>query len=154
MHATNTFSVDRHPQYRHYPTTIRSIVSDIIIEVRKNHINPYSNIRRIFGMFEVDSFCMCSKQYTEHSKPLWNDRCEPIFLVQNSTPNVRWCMKSNFTVLSTSFNLIPLTLTYLNHPHAPQMPPCILTTLFIEWERNPREVRHDLGIVQLHGGKP
>jgi len=25
MHATNTFPVDRHPQYRHYPTTIRSI---------------------------------------------------------------------------------------------------------------------------------
>jgi hypothetical protein len=39
MHATNTFPVDRHPQYRHYPTTIRSIASGIIIEVRKNHIN-------------------------------------------------------------------------------------------------------------------
>jgi hypothetical protein len=36
MHATNTFPVDRHPQYRHYPTTIRSIVSGIIIEVEKN----------------------------------------------------------------------------------------------------------------------
>jgi hypothetical protein len=36
MHATNTFPVDRHPQYRHYPTTIRSIASGIIIEVRKN----------------------------------------------------------------------------------------------------------------------
>ena len=39
MHATNTFPVDRHPQYRHYPTTIRSIASGIIIEVRKNHIS-------------------------------------------------------------------------------------------------------------------
>jgi hypothetical protein len=39
MHATNTFPVDRHPQYRHYHTTIRSIASGIIIEVeKKNHI--------------------------------------------------------------------------------------------------------------------
>jgi len=38
MHATNTFPVDRHSQYRHYPTTIRSIASGIIIEVEKNHI--------------------------------------------------------------------------------------------------------------------
>jgi hypothetical protein len=38
MHATNTFPVDRHPQYRHYPTTIRSIASGIIIEVKENHI--------------------------------------------------------------------------------------------------------------------
>jgi hypothetical protein len=38
MHATNTFPVDRHPQYRHYPTTIRSIASGIIIEVEKTHI--------------------------------------------------------------------------------------------------------------------
>jgi hypothetical protein len=38
MHATNTFPVDRHPQYRHYPTRIRSIASGIIIEVRKKHI--------------------------------------------------------------------------------------------------------------------
>jgi hypothetical protein len=38
MHATNTFPVDRHPQYRHYPTTIRSIASGIIIEVKeKSH---------------------------------------------------------------------------------------------------------------------
>jgi hypothetical protein len=36
MHATNTFPVDRHPQYRHYPTTIRSIASGIIIEVKEN----------------------------------------------------------------------------------------------------------------------
>jgi hypothetical protein len=43
MHATNTFPVDRHPQYRHYPTTIRSIASGIIIEVRKNHITLYGN---------------------------------------------------------------------------------------------------------------
>jgi len=27
--------VDRHPQYRHHPTTIRSIASGIIIEVEK-----------------------------------------------------------------------------------------------------------------------
>jgi hypothetical protein len=42
MHATNTFPVDRHPQYRHYPTTIRFIASGIIIEVRKNHISRLS----------------------------------------------------------------------------------------------------------------
>jgi hypothetical protein len=36
MHATNTFPVDRHPQYRHYPTMIHSIASGIIIEVEKN----------------------------------------------------------------------------------------------------------------------
>jgi len=36
MHATYTFPVDRHPQYRHYPTTIRSIASGIIIEVKEN----------------------------------------------------------------------------------------------------------------------
>jgi hypothetical protein len=41
MHATNTFPVDRHPQYRHYPTTIRSIVSGIIIEVRKKYTSIY-----------------------------------------------------------------------------------------------------------------
>jgi hypothetical protein len=35
MHATNTFPVDRHPQYRHYPTMIRSIASGIIIEVKE-----------------------------------------------------------------------------------------------------------------------
>jgi hypothetical protein len=29
--------VDRHPQYRHYPTMIRSIASGIIIEVEKTH---------------------------------------------------------------------------------------------------------------------
>jgi hypothetical protein len=33
--------VDRHPQYRHHPTTIRSIASGIIIEVRKNHIKTH-----------------------------------------------------------------------------------------------------------------
>jgi hypothetical protein len=38
MHATNAFPVDRHPQYRDYPTTIRSIASGIIIEVKKIHI--------------------------------------------------------------------------------------------------------------------
>jgi hypothetical protein len=41
MHATNTFPVDRHPQYRHYPTTIRSIASGIIIEVRKKYTSIY-----------------------------------------------------------------------------------------------------------------
>jgi hypothetical protein len=35
MHATNTFPVDRHPQYRHHLTTIHSIASGIIIEVKK-----------------------------------------------------------------------------------------------------------------------
>jgi hypothetical protein len=42
MHATNTFPVDRHPQYRHYPTTICSIASGIIIEVKKkpHHESP------------------------------------------------------------------------------------------------------------------
>jgi hypothetical protein len=49
MHATNTFPVDRHPQYRHYPTTIRSIASGIIIEVRKNHINFWSRCRGMFN---------------------------------------------------------------------------------------------------------
>jgi hypothetical protein len=43
MHATNTFPVDRHPQYRHHPTTIRSIASGIIIEVKKNHIKICSS---------------------------------------------------------------------------------------------------------------
>jgi hypothetical protein len=48
MHATYTFPVDRHPQYRHYPTTIRSIASGIIIEVEKTHIKysvHFSNFR-------------------------------------------------------------------------------------------------------------
>jgi hypothetical protein len=41
MHATNTFPVDRHPQYRHYPTAIHSIASSTIIEVRKkSHQDP------------------------------------------------------------------------------------------------------------------
>jgi hypothetical protein len=30
--------VDRHPQYRHYPTVIRVIVSGIIIEFENDHI--------------------------------------------------------------------------------------------------------------------
>jgi len=47
MHATNTFPVDRHPQYRHHPTTIRSIASGIIIEVEKIHITPSVNLCRL-----------------------------------------------------------------------------------------------------------
>jgi len=49
MHATNTFPVNRHPQYRHYPTMIRSIASSIIIEVRKNHIIVHTLRVRVYG---------------------------------------------------------------------------------------------------------
>jgi hypothetical protein len=57
MHATNTFPVDRHPQYRHYPTTIRSIASGIIIEVEKIHISlsilylPFVPLRQKWGVY-------------------------------------------------------------------------------------------------------
>jgi hypothetical protein len=44
MHATNTFPVDRHPQYRQYPTTIRSIASGIIIEVKEK---PHHAVREL-----------------------------------------------------------------------------------------------------------
>jgi hypothetical protein len=47
MHATNTFPVDQHPQYRHYPTTIRSIASGIIIEVKKIHIKTHCYLEQI-----------------------------------------------------------------------------------------------------------
>jgi hypothetical protein len=50
MHATNTFPVDRHPQYRHYPMTIRSIASGIIIEVEKIHIKR---------LYETTTYCVC-----------------------------------------------------------------------------------------------
>jgi hypothetical protein len=53
MHATNTFPVDRHPQYRHYPTTIRSIASGIIIEVRKNHIIYIEDFISLFEFFPI-----------------------------------------------------------------------------------------------------
>jgi len=56
MHATNTFPVDRHPQYRHYPTTIRSIASGIIIEVKeKSHQELLFLSARISHWGESDS---------------------------------------------------------------------------------------------------
>jgi hypothetical protein len=55
MHATNTFPVDRHPQYRHHLTTIRSIASDIIIEVKKNHITRYDHCIRVCGCYYLVS---------------------------------------------------------------------------------------------------
>jgi len=42
--ATNTFLVDRHPQYRHCPTVTRAIASGIIIiEVQNDHIKPLNS---------------------------------------------------------------------------------------------------------------
>lgn len=58
MHATNTFPVDRHPQYRHYPTTIRSIASGIIIEVNKK---PTSIFGAVAGECLTDALLSFSR---------------------------------------------------------------------------------------------
>jgi hypothetical protein len=39
--------MDRHPQYRHYPTVIRTIASGIIIEFENDHITCCLYLRTV-----------------------------------------------------------------------------------------------------------
>jgi hypothetical protein len=112
--------------------------------------NSTLNVRSIFGTFDVD----------------------PFFVFRNSTPNFRsiygtfdvdpfslfktvhWTFDSAWKSILTYYP--PHSALSHSNPHLFKpipclsdfsTPPCILPTLFLEWERDPRERRGDLGVV-------